>query len=44
MIAQVDEQQVAMVPLAVHPAGDAHDLPDIPGAQGTTGVGAIFVH
>ena len=44
VIAQIDEQQLAVVPLAVHPAGQPHALPDVRGVQLAAGVGAIGVH
>ena len=44
MIAQVDEQQAAVVSLGMHPSRKAGDLARIGGAEGTGGVGAIGVH
>ena len=43
MIAQVDEQQVAMVALAMHPAGDTDGLPHMVGTQFVVLVGAVLV-
>ena len=44
VIAQVDEQQAAMVAFGMHPAGQSGGLAGVGGAQGGTGVGAIGVH
>ncbi len=44
MIAQVDEQQTAVIALGMHPAREAGGLPGIGGAQRATGMGAIGVH
>jgi hypothetical protein len=44
MVAQVDEEQAAMVALAVHPAGEARGLAGIIGAQGATVMGPVGVH
>jgi hypothetical protein len=44
MVAQIDEQQAAMVALAVHPAGQACLAAGIGGAQGAAGVGAVGMH
>ena len=44
MVAQVDEQQAAVVALAVDPAGEAGFMAGIGGAQGATVVGAVLVH
>ena len=44
VVAQVDEQQLAVVALAVHPARQAHGLPDVQGAQLAAVVGAIGMH
>ena len=44
MVAQIDEQQAAVVALGVHPAGQAGRVPGIGGAQGATGMSAIGVH
>ncbi len=44
MVAQIDEQQPAMVALAMHPAREADILADMLGAKLTAGVRAIGVH
>jgi hypothetical protein len=44
MIAQVDEQQTAMVALGMNPAGKPRLSPGIGGAQGAAGMSAIGVH
>ena len=44
MVAQVDEQQPAMVAPAIDPAGQPHRLADMLLAQLAAGVGAIGVH
>src|SRR3546814_3705145 len=44
MIAQVDEDQVAMIPLAVHPTGHPHLIADLRRRKGAAGVGAIGMH
>ena len=44
MIAQVDEQQAAMVAAAVAPAGKAHGLPDLGEAERAASVGAVSMH
>ena len=44
MIAQIDEQQPAMVALAVHPAGKPDGLARIGGTKGAAGMGAVGVH
>src|SRR3546814_17245392 len=44
MIAQVDEDQVAMIPLAVHPTGHLHLIADLRRRKGAAGVGAIGLH
>ena len=44
MVAQIDEQQPAMVALAVHPARQAHSLADMLGAKLAAMMGAIGVH
>src|SRR4029077_17709313 len=44
MIAQVDEQQSAMVADAVAPAGQPHLLADVAFAQNAAGVGAVAMH
>ena len=44
MVAQVDEQQVAVVALAVDPAREAGRLAGIVGAQRAAGMGAIGMH
>ena len=41
MIAQVDEQQVAVVALAMHPARQPGRLADMCGAQLAAGMGAV---
>ena len=44
MVAQIDEQQLAMVALAVHPAGQTRRLPGIGEAERAAGMGAIGMH
>ena len=44
MVAQIDEQQLPVITLAVHPAGQAHRLADMGGAQLAAVVGAIGMH
>ena len=44
VVAQVDEQQAAVVALGVHPAREAGRLPGVGGAQCAAGMGAIGVH
>ena len=44
MVAQIDEQQSAMVADAVAPAGQPHLLADVACAQRAAGMGAITVH
>ena len=44
MVAQVDEQQTAMVALAMHPAGQASRRPGVGGTQRAAGMGAVGVH
>ena len=44
MIAQIDEQQPAMIALAMHPARDADRLADLFGAKLAAIMGAIGVH
>ena len=44
MVAQVDEQQAAVVALAVHPARQAGRLASVAGAERAAGVGAVGVH
>ena len=44
MVAQVDEQQAAVVAFAVNPAGEPHIRPLVREPQGAAGVGAIGVH
>jgi hypothetical protein len=44
MVAQIDEEQPAMVALAVHPAREAGRLPGVFGAKRAAGMGAIGVH
>ena len=41
VIAQVDEQELAVIALAMHPAGELHRLADVLGAQHGTGVRTI---
>ena len=43
VIAQVDEQQIAVVALAMHPAGDTDVLPDMLGTQLVVLVRAVLV-
>ena len=44
VVAQIDEQQLPVIALAVHPAGQAHRLADLVGAQLAAVVGAIGMH
>ena len=44
MVAQIDEQQLAVITLAVHPAGKREVAPGIVEAKGAAGMGAIGVH
>ncbi len=44
VVAQVDEQNPAMVADAVAPAGQANRIADVALAQGAAGVGAITMH
>ena len=44
VIAQVDEQQVAVVALAMHPAGQANLRAGVGETQGAAGVRAIRMH
>jgi hypothetical protein len=44
MVAEIDEQQPAMVAHAMHPAGEPDGLADILFPQLATGFGAIGVH
>ena len=44
MVAQVDEQQPAVVADAMHPAGQADGLADVGGAERAAGVASIAVH
>ena len=44
VVAQVDEQQAAVVAHPMDPAGKAHGLADIGGLEGATGMAAIAVH
>ena len=44
MVAQIDEQQVAMVALAVDPAGQTDLRADVIGAQRAAGVRAVGMH
>ena len=44
MVAQIDEQQAAVVTHAVHPAGQPDGPAGIIGAQFATGVRAVAVH
>ena len=44
MVAQVDKQQIAVIALAMDPAGQADGLADAGGAERGTIVGAICVH
>ena len=44
MVPEVDEDQIAVVALAVDPAGDADGLAGAGGAELTAGVRAIGVH
>lgn len=42
--AQIDEKQIAMIPLAIDPAGNPNGLADMFGPELTTGMGTISVH
>ena len=44
MVAQVDEQQAAVVADAVAPAREAHGLPDQAQPEGPAGVRAVAMH
>ena len=44
VVAQVDEQQVPVVALAMDPAGQANGLADVGFAQLATGMGAVRMH
>jgi hypothetical protein len=44
VVAQIDEEQVAVIPLAVDPASQAHGLADVLGPQHLTGVRAVGIH
>jgi hypothetical protein len=44
MITQVDEEQVAVIALAMHPSREPDGLADVAGAQGCAGMGTIGVH
>ena len=44
MVAQIDEENAAMIALAMHPAGQAHIRADIGFTKGAAIVGAIGVH
>jgi hypothetical protein len=44
MVAQVDEEDAAMVADAVAPAGEAGDLADMRFAERAAGMGAITMH
>ena len=44
MVAQIDEQQLAVIALAVYPAGQPRGLPRIGEAQRAAGMAAIGVH
>ena len=44
MIAQIDEEEPAMVALAMHPARKPHRLAGIGGAQRGAGMGTVGVH
>jgi hypothetical protein len=44
MVAQIDEQQAAMIALAMHPARQADVLADGGGRQAGAGVGTVGVH
>ena len=44
MIAQVDEDQVAMIALAVHPSGHAHLIADFGRGKSAASMSAIGVH
>ena len=44
MVAQVDEQNAAMIAAVVEPAGKPDGLADMPGSDVVTGMGAVQVH
>ena len=44
MVSQVDEDEVAVVALAVHPSGDAGGLPHVTRSQLPAGMGPIRMH
>ena len=44
VVAEIDEEQPAMVADAMHPARKAHGLADIAGAKLAAGLAAIAVH
>ncbi len=44
MVAEVDEDQVAVVALPMDPAGDPHHGPRIGGTKGAAGMGAVGMH
>ncbi len=44
VVAQVDEQEAAVVAHPVDPAGEADGLADVSGAERATGVGPVGVH
>jgi hypothetical protein len=44
MVPQIDEEQTAMVALAVHPSGKAGGLARVLGAERAAGMGAVGVH
>ena len=44
VVAQVDEEEPAMVAHAMDPAGKAHILPRVFGAKGGAGVATVAVH
>jgi hypothetical protein len=44
VVANVDEQEAAMVADAMHPAGDSDGLADIGRAKGSAGMAPVAMH
>jgi len=44
MVAQIDKQQIAVVALAVHPAGEFHRLADVLRGELVAGMGSVGMH
>ena len=44
MVAQIDEEQLAVVALAMHPAGEPHPAPGIGEPKRAAGMGPINMH